>query len=135
MNLTAYLDAGLTTVATTADLSLAASASADLQLWLGYATSGTQFQVTANPGVDEITIDIVDTATGGTAPDTDVKLATSQAGLSSATAGASLTAGTTITAGVGNAFVFWLRFTDSGGSAAAQWNLKLNVPGITESPV
>ena len=139
ITLKAYLDAGLTTEATTADMAAAASASADLQLWLGSTASGMKFQATDDPGVEAIMIDIVDTASGGTLPDTAAKLATTQAGLASATAGASLSAGTTINSGVGNAFVFWLRMTDTLAAAAAQNNLKLTIAGatgsITESPV
>ena len=52
ITLKAYLDAGLTTEATTADLAATASGSADLQLWLGSTASGMQFQAKNDPGVE-----------------------------------------------------------------------------------
>ena len=46
-------------------------------------------------------------------PITEIKLATSEAGLDGATAGASLDLGTSISSGSGNAVEFWLRVTNT----------------------
>lgn len=132
-----YLDAALTQpVAAGTPIAAAAVASGtdDIQLWLGSTASGTQFQVTADPGVDEILIDIVDTVGGSGLADTAAKLATTQGGLAGAVAGASLSAGTTITSGVANAFAFWLRLT-APATAGSYTDLKLQAAGLTESPV
>jgi hypothetical protein len=46
-------------------------------------------------------------------PTTEIKLATTSGGLSSATGGAALSLGNTILNGTGNAVTFWIRFTNT----------------------
>lgn len=85
----------------------------DFTLYLGSNTAGKLLKAESNPGVDQITLSVVDSATGTGHPASDVKLALTQGGLDTATGGASLNLGTTITAGVANAVQFWIGLTDS----------------------
>ena len=146
----------------------------DKVLYLGSLTSNRQLQTTTNPGVDDITLDIVDqltnwttgtavtigdsyqpsagnengfryvaqnsgTTDGSTEPtwptsgigstvvdnditwefvgakheETEIKLATTNAGLDSATAGVSLALGNTIDSGVGNLVEIHIRITNA----------------------
>ena len=130
-----YSDAALTTevnMASPVAMAALASGSDDVQLWLGSTASGMQFQATSDPGVDDLVIDIVDTGAGTGQADTAAKLATTQGGLATATAGASLSVGPNLSSGVANAFAFWLRMTDGTATAGTYTDIKLLVDGVTE---
>lgn len=85
----------------------------DQQFWIGSTATGKTLQADSDPGVDQIVLDIVDSAPGTGNPDTDVKLALTQGALAGATPGASLNLGTSILSLVANAVTFWVRVEDS----------------------
>lgn len=127
--LSLYVDSALTTLATlplafTQD-TLGAIQPHQRQFYLGSTDSLLKFEAGSAPGVDPITLQIVDTATGSGQPASAVKLATSQAGLTGATAGASLALGVQILSGVVNAVPVWVQFDDSTGAIAVDTALKL----------
>lgn len=76
----------------------------DAVLYLGDPDSGGQLQAASNPGVDQIVATLVDNNVNpGITPETvDVKLATSNGGLTAAVAGDPLNLGLTIAGGTGN---------------------------------
>lgn len=84
----------------------------DVQLFLGSSVASRYF-VPDSDAVISIAVADSDQASGWAA--TDIKLATSQVGLDTATAGAPLNLGNQINSGAANAQAFWLRF--SGDSA------------------
>lgn len=84
----------------------------DVQLYLGSSVASRYF-VPDSDAVISIAVADADPANGWAA--TNIRLATSQAGLDTATAGAPLDLGNQINSGAANAQGFWLRF--SGDSA------------------
>ena len=104
-------------------------------LWFGSTTTAVKAQVTSNPGVTPITLTPTDANSGGGEPATAIKLATTQGGLSSATAGAALSIGATVTSGIANAFPFWIRLTNALSTVGTYTDLTLDSPGLTESAV
>ena len=90
-------------------------------------TSAKTFKAESDPGIDNILVSFADTV-GGLAP-SNIKLATTEAGLAAATAGASLSLGTEIAitaANVGHKSI-WVEMTDSSGVVGTQANLALSV--------
>lgn len=83
------------------------------QLWLGDDDAAWKYQADSNPGTDNIQVDVNDSDPGGGNPATDVKLATTQGGLSGATPGASLVLGTELVGGSVNAQEVWVEVEDS----------------------
>lgn len=83
----------------------------DRVLYIGSTASGKTLQTLVNPGVDQINLSITDTTVSpGNGPEaSDLKLATTLAGLDSATAGASLDLGAAVSSGVGNAQPVYIR--------------------------
>lgn len=105
------------------------------QLWLGSTATGTVFKATSNPGVADIVISVTDSngVTGQTTA--AVKLATTQAGLAAAVAGASLTVGPTRNSGVSNAFTFWTQLDDVAAAVGSYTDLGLTTNALNEDPV
>lgn len=105
------------------------------QLWLGSTATGTVFNATSNPGVDDIVISVTDSngATGQTTA--AVKLATTQAGLAAAVAGASLIVGTSRNSGVSNAFSFWIQLDDVAAVVGSYTDLGITTNALNEAPV
>lgn len=133
-----YFDAALTqpvTAETPISAAFTGAASTDLQLWFGSTASSTQVQDLTTPGTTPISISPSDSAAGSGQPDTALKLSTSQAGLDTATAGATLEIGTTVLSGVANAFPFWLRISNALTAVAVYTDLSLITSEIIESPV
>lgn len=87
----------------------------DLQLWAGLTDASRIVQEKTNPGVNQIQVMPFDTAVGSGFSTSGVKLALTQVGLASATAGAALDLGLSISSGSANAVPFWVRITSSGG--------------------
>lgn len=107
-----YNDAGLTSQATSIVVTQAVDGSAapvDRVVYLGSTASGTVFEAASNPGVDNITVSITDSAPGSGVEAAHVKLALTNGGLSSATPGAALSVGTSINSGPGNGVAINLR--------------------------
>lgn len=105
------------------------------QLWLGSTATGTVFKATSNPGVADIVISVTDSngATGQTTA--AVKLATTQAGLAAAVAGASLIVGTSRNSGVSNAFPFWIQLDDVAAVVGSYTDLGITTNALNEAPV
>lgn len=102
-----YTDSGLTNlVPSPLVITTGVNASDDMQIYCG-GTSRT-FKATSNPGVDQITISVTGTSAEGPG---SIKLATTQAGLDTATGGAALDLGTEVV----NSTSFWVRVTDTLG--------------------
>lgn len=104
----------------------------DIQLWLGSVASSKTLQADSNPGTDQIAISVVDAAAGSGHPASEVKLATTQGGLTGATGGASLNLGTSITSGVGNAVTFWVGVQDSTGVVGTSTELSIQTNLLRE---
>lgn len=107
----------------------------DRQVWLGSTDTGLKARANSNPGVDMITVSVVDTASGSGEPATAVKLATSQGGLAGATPGASLTLGVQVNSGSANAVSFWVRLDDAVAVVGSYTDLKLQANQLKMDPV
>ena len=105
----------------------------DVQLWLGSTTSSVKVQASSDPGTDTINITPTDAASGSGEPNTAIKLATLQSGLTAATAGAALSAGTTINSGSGSAFSFWMRIDDATATVGVYTDLTLETNTLIET--
>ena len=112
-----YLDAALTIPLTSALLTSqnadGSSGAQDFQLWLGSNAVGKTLRADSDPGIDQITLSIVDAASGSGEPAAAIKLATTQGGLAAATGGAPLNLGTSVVSSVAFAISFWVRLTDA----------------------
>lgn len=100
------------------------------QKWLGRPDGNFLYRANSNPGVDNIVISVVSAGTGE--PTTAVKLATTQAGLADAVAGASLTVGLSMLSGVANAFTFWAQYDDAVLVAGTYANLSLQTNAVQQ---
>ncbi|MCK5813835.1 MAG: hypothetical protein KAH03_06240 [Cocleimonas sp.] len=111
----------------TFQLSLSAVNGSELGRVYLVGTSGKTFKASSSPGIDNILVSFTDT-TGGLAA-ADVKLATSEAGLTSAVAGVGLSLGTEIIITAGNTGhpEIWVEMTDASGVTGTQANLALSV--------
>jgi hypothetical protein len=114
-----YLDAGLTQQFDDATDTLPAAAvngSFDQRnFYFGSPNEAIKIEAASNPGIDPLQIVIFDNAPGGGVEAADLKLAVSQAALSSAPAGGTLTVGQTINGGVTNAVPIWYQWDNSSG--------------------
>lgn len=107
----------------------------DVQLWLGSATATNEVQAESDPGVDNISISIVDSDGALLGNETTaVKLATSQGGLSGASAGAALAVGATLYGGIAGAFPFWMRFDNAQALVGTYTDISLTTNSMLESP-
>ena len=124
-----YDDAGLTTPATVplafAQDTLGAISPHQRRFYLGQPTSGYRFRADSDPGVDAIALSIVDAVPASGQPASAIKLATTQAGLSTATGGAALSLGATLLSGSANAVAIWVQFDDSTAAVATDTNISL----------
>jgi hypothetical protein len=105
----------------------------DFQFWLGSAASGKTLQADSNPGVDQIALSVVDAAASTGHAATEIKLATSQAGLAGATGGAALNLATAITSGVANAKTFWVGWKDTTGVVGTSTELSITTNLLRET--
>ena len=124
-----YTDSGLTTpypgtipFAQSTDGYLAP---VELQMWAGLTDTGRIVQAVSNPGVDYIQVFPADTASGSGFSTSGVKLALTQAGLATATAGAALNLATSISSGTSHAVSFWIRVTSTGGTERVESDVHL----------
>ena len=97
----------------------------DIQIWLGSTNASETMQTLVNPGTDQITVSVSDSAVGTGASSSQFKLAMSQSALASTTGGNTLNLGTTIQGGVANAVSFWLRCEDTTGVAGNKTDCSL----------
>lgn len=112
-----YTDAALTSVF---DGDLAFDHKSDLSdgpqdrlIYFGNPIDGYSAQAASNPGVDQITHSIVDSDVGNGHESSEVQLASTLAGLDSATAGAALDHGNSLSSGVANAIELYIRITNA----------------------
>lgn len=106
----------------------------DFVLYLGSTTASRKLEAASDPGVDQLTISIADAASGSGLEATDVKLATTNGGLTAATGGADLNLGTVINSGVGNLQEIHIRVSYSGGLLSDQ-NVSIELNTAVESEV
>lgn len=131
--LTQPVEAGTPITATQAsDNSIAA---VDKQLWFGSTTASVKAQATSNPGTDLISITPTDVNAGTGLPNTTLKLATTQGGLTGATAGAALSIAATVNSGSANAVTLWVRIDTGTPAAGAYTDLSLVTNNLTESAI
>lgn len=93
-------------------------------------TTGYQVKAKSDPGVDQITVSVVDAAGGSGSPAADVKLALTAGGLPGATGGAALNLGTVINGGAGNAVAVYIRVTDSTAVTGLNTDLSLTTNAL-----
>jgi hypothetical protein len=124
-----YTDAALTN-ALTGNLEVNISPTT-FHLYLGHTSTGKKIETATGPGVNNITITVVDSATGSGHPTTDIKLATTTGALASGTQ--SLTIGTSLTGGSANAYDFYIMATDSLGGVSSSTELSIQTPSLVES--
>ncbi len=130
-----YDDAGLTTLATlplafTQD-DLGVITPHQRRFYLGNADAGYIFQAASDPGVDPITLSVVDTVPASGQPASAIKLATTQAGLASATGGADLELAATILSGSVNAVQIWVQFDAATATVATDTDISLALSTLT----
>ena len=102
-------------------------------LYFGSTTANRKLEAASNPGVDQVAISIVDSATGSGNPTTAVKLASTLGGLSGATAGAPLNLGTSVLSGVANAKPVYVQVTDQTHAVGNYTDLSLQTVSAVES--
>lgn len=131
-----YTDAGLTTefVPGTDTLGPVTDPPEDFVLYFGSTESGRQVQADSDPGTDPVQIQIADAASGSGVETTDVKLAATNGGLDSATAGAALDLAATVLSGVGNAEPIHVRVSYS-GSIVNDENVSVRTVDLVETAV
>lgn len=130
-----YDDAGLTTLATlplafTQD-DLGVITPHQRRFYLGNSAAGYIFQAASDPGVDPITLSVVDAVPASGQPASAIKLATTQAGLASATGGADLELAATLLSGSVNAVQIWVQFDDATATVATDNNISLALSTLT----
>lgn len=130
-----YDDAGLTTLATlplafTQD-DLGVIPAHERRFYLGNADAGYIFQAASDPGVDPITLSVVDAVPASGQPASAIKLATTQAGLAGAVGGADLELAATILSGAVNAVQIWVQFDDATAAVATDTDISLALSTLT----
>lgn len=107
----------------------------DKILYLGSTTASRKLEANSNPGVDQIVVSVVDAVPASGHPATEVKLATTLAGLNSAVGGASLNIGTQILSGAANAIPIYIRVNDSTGQVGTATELSVAIANVRETSV
>ncbi len=130
-----YDDAGLTTLATlplafTQD-DLGVITPHQRRFYLGNADEGYAYQAASDPGVDPITLSVVDAVPASGQPASAIKLATTQAGLATAVGGADLELAATILSGAVNAVQIWVQFDDATATIATDTDISLTLSTLT----
>ena len=131
-----YSDAALTTLVTvplTFSQTEPTPTPEDKLIYFGSVASGKTIEATSDPGVDQIAVSTVDSASGSRSPATDVKLSLTLGGLATATAGAPLNLGTQVLSGTANAKSIYIRVLDSTGVVGTNTDLSLQTNNVTES--
>lgn len=105
------------------------------RIWVGSTAAGRQFQAASDPGVDQLTLSLVDANAGTGQPATAYKLALTEAGLAAAVAGAALDLGTTLLSGAANAVAVWIRGDDQVGVVGNYLDISLKFNTVQESAV
>jgi len=98
------------------------------------ASGAWKFQANSDPGVDPITLSVVDSAPGSGQPASALKLALTQSGLATAVGGDPLDLGTEILFGAVNGVQVWVEFDDNTGVLANDASLSLALNTLTVVP-
>lgn len=121
-----------------ADIDIDAGGAPEKRIWFGSDIAGSKVEANSNPGVDQIAVSINDSNLGNSNVATRVKLATTQAGLPGAVAGASLNIGTVVNGGSANAKEIWVRYTgpanENAGVAISYTDLSLRPNALKHTP-
>lgn len=132
-----YSDAGLTTLYTgplislqNADGSSAPNDFGPIYVGIPDADSTTSAKASSNPGVDDITITVVDASPGSGHEKEEVRLATTSGGLDTAVAGASLDLGIEILKGSANAVTVYVRVDDATGTVGTATELSIETNDV-----
>lgn len=104
----------------------------DIQLFIGSTDTGKKVNATSDPGIDQIAVSITDTAPGADHEAAEIKLATTEAGLASATGGVALNLGTQILSLAANAAEFWVRSRDATGTQGTATELGIETNALSE---
>ncbi len=131
-----FADAGLTVPLTRGDFVRGATpGNVNRVFYFGSPLAGRQLQNVADPGVDPLEVSIVDAAGGSGVAASEVRLASSFAGLATATGGAPLGIGTTILSGAANAVPVFVRLASALTAEGAYDDISLQVADWLESEV
>jgi len=105
------------------------------QLFIGSVTASRKIEANSNPGVDQISVSIVDAAVASGHEATEVKLATTQGGLAASTPAAPLDLGLIVNSGAGNGAEFWIEADDVTGVIGTSVELSVDTNALIESVV
>lgn len=133
-----FVDSGLTVPVSEAArfefLQLVGGGPLDRVIWFGSPDAGLKVQVGAAPGVDPLTVTVVDDDDEAGLEPSAVRLALSAGGLDAATPGEALPIGATRMGGVANALAIFIRGDAGAAAPLVAEDLRLRVPGAQESP-
>lgn len=130
-----YSDSSLTTEVTTETIDqLADGTTGDIDklVYLGSTNAAATFQANSDPGVDQITANIVDANSGSGVEVSNIKLALSSGGLAAAVAGDPLNVGLTINGGVAGAVPIYIR-SDTPALAASDTDITIETNVVKET--
>lgn len=131
-----YADAGLTTPWLPADrIGPVTAPPEDFVIYFGSTNALNKVEAVSAPGTDPILVNIVDSAPGSNLEASDIKLATTNAGLTAATPGAALNLGPVINGGVGNAVEIHLRIDFAAGGAVTDETVIIETNDLVESNI
>lgn len=135
VSLAFYNDPGLTSPLTSLSVAQASdgnSPAVDRVVYVGSTVAGKKFQVAANPGVDPVIVSPSDSATGSGVQTSHIKLALSQAGLNTATAGAGVSLGTQVLSGAANSVAVYVRVDTPALAVGTYTDVSLVTPTLIE---
>lgn len=99
----------------------------DFILYFGSTDAANKAVAKTNPGTDPIQVTIADADPGNDLETTDIKLATTNAGLAGATGGAPLDLPAEVLGGVGNQVEIHIRVSFAGGGIVRDVDVSLNL--------
>jgi hypothetical protein len=106
------------------------SAPADQVVYFGSATAGRIAKAASNPGVDQVSVSIADSAPGTGHAAAEVRL--SADGVTFGSAGAALNLGTQVAGGAANAKPVYVRWADATGTVGSSTELSLTTNTLNE---
>lgn len=112
-----------------------ASAAVDRQVWIGVTDTGRAWYAASDPGVDDITVSIVDAESGASLLPSSLRMALDSGDLGAATPGAALDIGTAVQPGSVNAVPFWIRIDTTAFAAGVYDNLSLTTNALISQAV
>jgi hypothetical protein len=112
----------------------ASSSAAGQQKWIGSTGSGIKHRRKTLPGVNQLQLSVTDANDASGLAVTDVRFALTEAGLTSATWGASLNLGVEILSGVANMVSFWYQVKDSVAAVAQYSDLSISILDVRDDP-